>query len=179
MAWRSAGMVMIRHPLDIDVADLGSFRMVALSEPIEPIAQQIVRIDPWRTLHYSPGNIQKYLSSVDDCLRCMAIMANRADHSPVAGVLCVRFPWLLGASLELFAIFPDYQRNGLGTTVLSWLEQRVAARTKNLWILVSSFNDPARTFYRQQGYQEIGTISDLIKVGFDEILLRKNLIQSA
>jgi hypothetical protein len=49
------------------------------------------------------------------------------------------------------------------------------ARRVNVWILVSSFNTRARRFYARQGYTEIGTLTDFVQPGCDEVLLRKVL----
>jgi len=168
---------MLPHPLNIESYSLEEFQIQALrEEDSERVAQQLSRINPWRALNYSPTKLRNYLISTDPCFRCRVIVtSDMTDNQRIAGLFCVRSPWLLGACLELFAIFPDYQMMGLGTRTLAWLEQRVAADAKNLWILVSSFNEFARAFYCKQGYTEIGKIDDLIQTGFDEILLRKNL----
>ncbi|CAK0761909.1 N-acetyltransferase domain-containing protein [Gammaproteobacteria bacterium] len=170
---------MSSHPLNIEFHTLGNFQIRTLDESeSEKIAQQLCCIDPWRTLGYSSARLRNYLLSTDPCLRCRIIVTNSTDianSQRAAGVFCVRFPWLLGAYLELFAIFPDYQKLGLGSEVLAWMEQRVAADTRNLWLMVSSFNNPAMAFYGKQGYQIIGKIDNLIKEGYDEMLLRKRL----
>ncbi|CAK0743865.1 N-acetyltransferase domain-containing protein [Gammaproteobacteria bacterium] len=167
------------HPLNIEYHSLGKLQIQTIPEGrSEQITQQLCRMDPWRALNYSPTRLSNYLMGTDPCLRCRIIVAtdpDNMDKQRVAGLLCVRYPWLFGACLELLAIFPDYQKMGLGTEVLSWLERRVAADARNLWILVSAFNESARSFYRRQGYTEIAKIDDLIQTGCDEILLRKEL----
>ena len=169
----------VDHPLNLKAASLGDFQILPLQDQDSVwIAQRLSCLDPWHTLGYSPKSLQHYLTRADPCLRCMTLVSDVSSVSGVTdlvGVFCVRFPWLLGASLELFAIFPDHQRRGLGTTALTWLEQRVATKTRNLWILVSAFNEPANAFYRRQGYQPVGKIEGLIQEGRDEILLRKQL----
>ncbi len=167
------------HPLGMESDILESHRIISLEEGSESIAEQLSCMEPWRTLGYTAARLQNYLTSPDPCLRCMAIVAGEADELRLVGVACVRFPWLFGAYLELFAIFPDYQGMGLGTKVLTWLERRVAEKTRNLWIIVSSFNESARAFYRKRGFFEVTKLEDLITVGFDEILLRKNLMHNA
>ncbi|CAK0754414.1 N-acetyltransferase domain-containing protein [Gammaproteobacteria bacterium] len=167
------------HPLDKNFATLGDYIIRASrTGECERISQQLSQMDPWRTLEYSPIKLKNYLLSTDPCLRCRVIIANIVNESnieQIVGVFCVRFPWLFGACLELFAIFPDYQGMGFGAKTLAWLEKCVAADTRNLWILVSAFNESAKIFYDHQGYTVIAKIDNLIQVGFDEILLRKNL----
>jgi len=40
-------------------------------------------------------------------------------------------------------------------------------------ISVSSFNTEARRFYERQGFAEVALLPDLIKPGFDEVLMRR------
>jgi len=91
----------------------------------------------------------------------------------LGGVICVRYPWLLGPYLELMAILPNHQRRGIGREIISWLETQIAER--NIWTVVSSFNHTARHFYQKSGFLEIAILPDLIKPGFAEILLRKQV----
>ena len=89
------------------------------------------------------------------------------------GVVCIRYPWLRGAYLELLAIYPTQQKQGLGKEIMLWFEKEVQQTSCNLWALVSSFNDKAQCFYEHIGFTEIGTITDFVVSGHDELLLRK------
>ena len=93
----------------------------------------------------------------------------------IAGVVAVRYPWLRGAYLELIGLFPDRQGQGLGTTILQWLEQETQPWATNCWVLVSSFNDLAKRFYLRQGFREVGSIEALVSLQSTELLLRKVL----
>ena len=48
-------------------------------------------------------------------------------------------------------------------------------KSPNVFISVSLFNKGARRLYRRLGYKRIGILKDLIRKGFDELLLRKTL----
>jgi ribosomal protein S18 acetylase RimI-like enzyme len=41
--------------------------------------------------------------------------------------------------------------------------------------MVSAFNEGARRFYVRHGFVEVGTVSGLVREGFDEVLMRKAL----
>ena len=41
-----------------------------------------------------------------------------------AGAVSIRFPWLKGPYLELLALLPPFQRQGIGAGILTWFEQR-------------------------------------------------------
>jgi ribosomal protein S18 acetylase RimI-like enzyme len=88
-----------------------------------------------------------------------------------AGIVCCRYPWLFGPFLELLALYPQFQGHGCGREILDWLEEPAAFT--NLWTTVSSFNLRALNFYIKFGFVEIGSLPNLVRPGFDEILLRK------
>jgi GNAT superfamily N-acetyltransferase len=77
--------------------------------------------------------------------------------------------------LELLALFPPHQGLGLGREIMSWTETRARSQTKNFWVMVSFFNHRARRFYQDLGFGEIACLQNLIKEGYDELLLRKIL----
>jgi ribosomal protein S18 acetylase RimI-like enzyme len=128
-------------------------------------------MDPWRTLGYRPENLLNYLHRKDAGLDRHAIVI----EGRTAGVLSVRYPWLMGPYIELFAVLPGYSGRGLGEEVLKWVESRFQANSRNLWATVSAFNTLARTFYQRQGFEEVAPLKELVAAGLDEILLRKNL----
>ena len=137
----------------------------------DALAQSLVRMDPWLTLGYSRAALREYLEREDPGLHRYAL----EYEATLAGTLCVRYPWLLGPYVELLVVLPTSQGRGLGREVLLWLEQEVLSASKNLWALVSAFNSRARRFYRLCGYVEVVEIPDLVKEGFNEVLLRKSL----
>lgn len=91
------------------------------------------------------------------------------------GLATIRYPWLRGAYIELFAVLPAAQGQGVGEALLGRVEASYRGRTGNLWLLVSAFNARAQRFYECHGFAPIGTIADLVVSGEDEILMRKRL----
>jgi len=91
----------------------------------------------------------------------------------VAGVAIVKQKFLLGDYLELLGVAVWARQKGVGGQLLRYIEELVFKRTKNLFACVSDFNEPARTFYKKQGYQEIGPMPNFLIPGCAEILLRK------
>jgi len=146
------------------------------------IARQLCTMEPWKSLGYSPASLENYLLTPDPCLNFRVIVDNVAFgeiYLGLMGVFALRTPWLFGACLELFAIFPHYQKQGMGKKLLATLEKSVcAAMGRNLWILVSAFNQTARNFYLHQGYIEVAQFDDLVTIGFQEVLLRKQLARN-
>ncbi len=149
------------HPLDGNRADL--------------LSRGIAELDPWKKLGYSSEALARYLSRSDPALGRFEVSA--AHGKEAAGVLCVRYPWLCGPYIELFAVFPAHQAKGLGSALVEWTAAQTSS--KNLWAAVSSFNDAGRRFYQKAGFEEIAHLPGLVREDFDEILLRKVLCSTA
>jgi diamine N-acetyltransferase len=160
------------RPFAGDCFDLPSSRLIRLQpQHADAIAEQLAGMDPWLTLGYSPPTLHAYLMRDDPALHRYAL-----EYSgDLAGLFCVRHPWLFGPHLELLAIFPDYQGHGIGRDILDWVGNQAHPWARNLWVLASSFNAGARRFYRRHGFIEITSLADLVQPGSDEFLLRKVL----
>jgi ribosomal protein S18 acetylase RimI-like enzyme len=133
-----------------------------------PVAEILTAMDPWRTLAYPLQDLTQYLLRPDPALFRFVVFIN----SDRAGVVCIRYPWLLGAYLELLAVFPGYQRKGIGEKIMRWLQTETFEVSKNVWSLVSEFNASARSFYEKLGFTEVAAFKDLVRQGYNEILLR-------
>jgi len=141
----------------------------------DSIAATLAAIDPWRTLGYSAGTLARGLESTHpDLTRYLALRGGEPE-----GLVVVRYPWLRGAYIELFAVFPQAQGRGVGRAALEFIETHYRGRTENLWLLVSGFNAGARCFYEKQGFYPVGVIVDLVVAGQDEVLMRKVIRSSA
>jgi ribosomal protein S18 acetylase RimI-like enzyme len=134
------------------------------------LAQQLAGMDPWRHLGYSQESLEGFfLRPACDAERYLIRVAD-----DIAGVLCLKQPWLRGVYLEQLALLPSYQRRGLGRRALEFIEQS-HPQAANIWLLVSRFNQPARHFYLAHGFAELCCIEDLLLAGEDEVLMRKRL----
>jgi len=140
------------------------------------VAQTLEQMEPWFTLKYSAKTISNYLYHSEQSLFKYGIIVSQQ----VVGVVCIRYPWLRGAYIELLAVYHSQQGQGLGREIINWLETELRQKTKlrNLWALVSSFNHEAQHFYHKTGFVEIGQLDDLVVAGYNEILLRKVLNSS-
>ena len=138
------------------------------------ISQTLAKMEPWLTLNYSTETLSKYLNHQESALHKYGIIV---PEQQVVGVICVRYPWLRGAYLELFAVYHSQQRKGIGRDIVNWLANELAQNSNlpNLWALVSSFNHEAQHFYQNNGFVESGQLNDFVMAGYDEILLRKVL----
>jgi ribosomal protein S18 acetylase RimI-like enzyme len=156
----------------VSVAGIEMLAVPALKPaPAEALGRVLAGMDPWATLGYSAATLARGLALPHpDLIRYVAMR----DGAPL-GLATIRYPWLRGAYIELFAVLPQAQGGGVGDALLTHVELTYRSRTGNLWLLVSGFNARARRFYERAGFGPVGTISDLVLPGEDEILMRKRL----
>lgn len=139
------------------------------ADQAQAIANVLAGIDPWRTLGYGVEALARgFGTSHPDVTRYLAM----CDGEP-QGLVVVRYPWLRGAYIELFAVLPAAQGQGIGRAALEFVEAGYRGRTANLWLLVSGFNSGARCFYEKHGFRPVGVIEDLVVAGQNEIFMRK------
>jgi ribosomal protein S18 acetylase RimI-like enzyme len=135
----------------------------------QTIAAILAAGDPWLTLGYRADALARGLQFTHpDLTRYLAVR-----NGAIQGLAVIRHPWLRGAYIELFAVLPGAQGQGVGRAVLTFIERTYRGRTPNLWLLVSGFNSGARAFYEKQGFRPVGLLTDLVIAGQDEVLMRK------
>jgi [ribosomal protein S18]-alanine N-acetyltransferase len=82
--------------------------------------------------------------------------------------------WDDDAHLVLFAVRPTFQRRGLGSMVLRWLEAcAAAAGSQRIRIEARRDNEAARSFYNEHGYHERGIASRMYSGAADGVRLEK------
>ncbi len=82
-------------------------------------------------------------------------------------------------NLYLIAVHPDYQGQGIGTSIMRYIEQMLAARGERLLLVetssLASF-EGTREFYRKCGYEQEAQIREFYQAGEDKLVYRKSLI---
>jgi ribosomal protein S18 acetylase RimI-like enzyme len=137
-----------------------------------PLAAAFAAMEPWRRYPSDAAELEAYATQVEPGAPRLAIVAG--EH--LAGLVGVRWTWLRGPYLQFLGVLPAFQQQGAGSAVLRWLEREAAARgEENLFVCVSDFNAPAHRFYETHGFRKVGTLPHLVKHGFTEILLRRQL----
>jgi ribosomal protein S18 acetylase RimI-like enzyme len=92
------------------------------------------------------------------------------------------FAWFLrngtfaqGGYLRLIALAPGAEGRGMGRALLQEVERQVAEHSRNLFLMVSHWNEGARRFYAARGYSEVGRLPAFIRPDTDEIICWKRL----
>src|SRR5215831_14592317 len=131
------------------------------------ILSWIAESDPWRTLGTSQ---EAWRQRLDSLAADRAVDADVVeDDRGAAGIAIVRRGFLYGDYLQAIGIAPWARGRGLGTALLAHIETRGFSRGKNFYLCVSDFNEGARRFYRRLGYEEVGTLANLIIAGRGEV----------
>ena len=101
------------------------------------------------------------------------------NEKPVAIAYCAPERMTEGTwNLYLIAVHPDYQGQGIGSSILEYIEQMLAARGERVLLVetsgLASF-ECTRQFYRKCGYDEEARIREFYQAGEDKIIFRKSL----
>lgn len=137
----------------------------------ELLSDSFAASEPWLTLGISASGLKNYLLRDDANLYRYTVRIN----NQVAGVICLRYPWLRGPYIELLGLTAAYRGQGIGTQLLNWAETEARQQNNNLWLVTSSFNQLALAFYVHHGFEQIANIDGLVHPDYDELLLRKCL----
>ena len=130
-------------------------------------AELMATSEPWVTLRLSREISLAVLT--DPAKEVYAIR----DAKGVAAFVVVDMRGLLGGYVQILCVRSDCRRQGLGSALLHWTEERIFRDSPNVFICVSSFNPDARRLYERRGFEFVGVLRELIIPGHDEILLRK------
>ena len=75
--------------------------------------------------------------------------------------------------LRLIGVRADCSGQGMGAALLGEVEAQTQSR--DLFLLVSDFNEGAQRFYRRMGYEPIGAIPGYVLPDVTELIFRKRL----
>jgi ribosomal protein S18 acetylase RimI-like enzyme len=158
-------------PIELGRAAAGAVRLL----PLEPsscasLATDVVAIEPWSVMNYPAETLAAFLLRPDAGASRYVVSVNDEE----TGVVSVRHPWLKGPYLELLALLPQAQDQGIGSSIMAWFESAALQhQARNLWVCASSFNARGLRFYERHGFTRAATLPGLVADGYDEILLRK------
>jgi len=82
-----------------------------------------------------------------------------------------------GGYLRAIGVTTSKRRQGIGKNLMRFAEETTARHSPNFYLCVSSFNRKAQSFYRNLGYQKVGSIPDLLLKGASEYIYWKRLSQ--
>ena len=169
-------MVTVLQPYRAEHYEIGSTRdgrALALA-PItaaaaDRLGEAIARIGPWA--HYAIAG-----TALAEGFRSGVTASYQIECAgESAGAVVIRPAWLIGPYLQMLAVLPAFQGQGIGTRVVTWFEAEARLKGRSAWLCVSAFNPGAQRLYRAHGFELVATLGDLVRDGDDELLMRKRL----
>src|SRR5439155_12657485 len=96
-----------------------------------------------------------------------------AHGSELLGFLLLNMKGPFIGYIQIVCVRPECQRQGLGSRLVHWAEERIFRDSPNVFLCVSSFNRDARRLYERLGYTLVGELKDYQVAGHSEFLMRK------
>jgi ribosomal protein S18 acetylase RimI-like enzyme len=93
----------------------------------------------------------------------------------LAGFLVLDMRGAFAGYIQTVCVAPAHRREGIGTRLIEFAEERIFRESPNVFLCVSSFNFLARKLYEKMGYKLVGALMDYKVRGHDELLFRKSL----
>jgi len=128
--------------------------------------------------HLLDGMLSDYLGDE----KCSDLWFTYEKDKPVAIAYCAPEQMTEGTwNLYLIAVHPNYQSQGIGTSMIKYIEEVLRESGERLILVeTSSLSDfeRTRTFYLQMGYQKEAQIREFYQAGEDKIVFRKLLVKT-
>lgn len=75
--------------------------------------------------------------------------------------------------IMLVGVQPELRSQGVGQALMTHAETEMYRQVKDIFLLVSDFNEPAQRFYQRLGYRQVGAIPDYVMPGITELIFHK------
>jgi len=108
-------------------------------------------------------------------IREKAVILAEVDGKPV-GYLRIEYLWLKIPYLSVIGVGEEYQRKGVGTAMIKFLEQHLRKCGHKVLYSSSQADEPGpQAWHRKIGFEECGFIAGINEGGVGEIFFRKIL----
>ena len=88
------------------------------AEAADMLGPATAAMGPWASYGFDGRKIAATLKSPRDNVGCYQVEYGKE----IAGVAVVVCPWLSGPYLQMLAVLPRYQKQGIGAAILAWYE---------------------------------------------------------
>ena len=154
----------MQHPIQITAAAPHDYEWCACL---------MASAEPWITLCRDLEQCRAHLARPGSEL----FVARNQDGEkilPLGFILLALYGFAGSPYIASVAVAAEAQGQGVGSQLLGFAEQHFRPHT-HLFLLVSSFNQRARRFYRRHGYEFAGELPDYIVRGHSELIFHKRL----
>jgi len=103
------------------------------------------------------------------------VVLAEVDEKPI-GYLRIEYLWLKIPYLSVIGVDEEYQRRGVGTAMIKFLEEHLSRSGHNILYSSSQADEPGpQTWHRKIGFEECGIIAGINDGGVGEVFFRKQL----
>jgi ribosomal-protein-alanine N-acetyltransferase len=144
-------------------------RRLKNADETEACARKMAGSEPWITLG---RDYEASLKIVSDPSH--EVYLALLDGEIVGFVVVSMIGTFIGYVKSIYTA-PEWRSRGVGSRLMSFVEDRIFREAPNVFICVSDFNEDAQRLYRRLGYEVIGELKDYLVSGKSEILMRKTI----
>jgi len=142
-------------------------RIVSTKKEKMLCAEMIIGSEPWTTLGIT---YDQAMDSLNDPLHEVFVAYVKEE---IVGVIIVQTKGAFSGYIKSIVVKAGWRDRHLGKIMMEFIEDKLFAKSSNVFLCVSSFNSAALKFYIKLGYQEVGVLKDYLVQGHDEVLMRK------
>ncbi len=135
----------------------------------EACARMMSTSEPWITLG---RDYSRCLAAVSDPGRELYVACAGAD---VLGFILLNMHGPFPGYIQTVCVADSARGAGVGSQLVSFAEAHIGRVSPNVFLCVSSFNSGARRLYERLGYEFVGTLTNYLVEGHDELLYRKSV----
>jgi ribosomal-protein-alanine N-acetyltransferase len=146
-----------------------AIRALSSSPDLRECAMIMASSEPWITLGRTYDDSLALLSRPDR--EVYGAFAN----DELLGFVVIAMTGAFVGYVQTIAVRAEARNRGVGSTLLTFAEERIWRESPNVFMCVSSFNPRARALYERMGYRVVGELEEFVVSGHSEILLRKTL----
>jgi [ribosomal protein S18]-alanine N-acetyltransferase len=144
-------------------------RLTSDKEDFAACAMMMVTTDPWITLGM---DYEQCLMAFDGQYKEIYVIE---EDNLKAGFVIIQTSGTFSGYIQTICIDAGFRGKGLGKKLLLFCEERILRFSPNVFICVSSFNKGAIKLYYDFGFELIGELTNFVKEGFTELLMRKSV----
>jgi [ribosomal protein S18]-alanine N-acetyltransferase len=153
------------------MTDLDSLTIEPTTDPVlyDRFAAMMANSDPWMTLGMDAAACRAGFQGP-----CKEIFVATLKNEP-AGLAILQVCGSFNGYIQILFVAEAFRGRGFGKRLLAFCEERILQHSPNVFICVSTFNTRALRLYEKSGFTPVGKLTDFVKPGYDEWLLRKTV----
>ena len=146
-----------------------SIELTTDSKRFSTCAEMMAASDPWKMLGMDYNLCVKAFEGP-----CKEVYV-ATHNNTIAGFAILQVCGSFKGYIQTLFVHKELRGQGVGKKMLQFCEKRILSVSPNVFICVSSFNTGALKLYEAFGFIKVGILSNFVRNGFDEWLLRKTI----